>query len=127
MRSRQKRSLVGLRIHAEGSISATRLDLDHWMRSLPQHSRDGEGQLVCGSRPYNLGHAERYVRRFEGTVRATVTIMDQDLPGRTKLSDELAERHQRGGHDSSGGNAVVRKWTSECCSRRMLDGIYASG
>ena len=24
------------RIHAEGSISATRLDLDHWMRSLPQ-------------------------------------------------------------------------------------------
>jgi len=23
-------------IHAEGSISATRLDLDHWMRSLPQ-------------------------------------------------------------------------------------------
>jgi hypothetical protein len=45
MRSRQKRSLVGLRIHAEGSISATRLDLDHWMRSLPQHSRDGEGQL----------------------------------------------------------------------------------
>jgi hypothetical protein len=24
------------RIHAEGSISATRLELDHWMRSLPQ-------------------------------------------------------------------------------------------
>jgi len=26
----------GGRIHAEGSISATRLELDHWMRSLPQ-------------------------------------------------------------------------------------------
>jgi hypothetical protein len=24
------------RIHAEGSISATRLELDHWIRSLPQ-------------------------------------------------------------------------------------------
>ena len=24
------------RIHAEGSLSATRQDLDHWMRSLPQ-------------------------------------------------------------------------------------------
>jgi transposase len=24
------------RIHAEGSISATRVELDHWMRSLPQ-------------------------------------------------------------------------------------------
>src|SRR6201999_2564758 len=24
------------RIHAEGSISATRLDLNHWMRALPQ-------------------------------------------------------------------------------------------
>jgi hypothetical protein len=23
-------------IHAEGSISATRLELDHWMRALPQ-------------------------------------------------------------------------------------------
>jgi transposase len=26
----------GGRIHAEGSLSATRLDLDHWRRSLPQ-------------------------------------------------------------------------------------------
>ena len=26
----------GGRIHAEGSLSATRQDLDHWMRSLPQ-------------------------------------------------------------------------------------------
>jgi transposase len=26
----------GGQLHAEGSISATRLDLDHWMRSLPQ-------------------------------------------------------------------------------------------
>lgn len=26
----------GGRIHAEGSISATRLELDRWMRSLPQ-------------------------------------------------------------------------------------------
>ena len=25
----------GGQIHAEGSLSATRLDLDHWMRSLP--------------------------------------------------------------------------------------------
>jgi transposase len=24
------------RIHAEGSISATRLELDHWIQSLPQ-------------------------------------------------------------------------------------------
>jgi len=26
----------GGQVHGEGSISATRVDLDHWMRSLPQ-------------------------------------------------------------------------------------------
>ena len=37
------------RIHAEGSISATRLELDHWMRSLPQPWSAAMGSGVASS------------------------------------------------------------------------------
>jgi transposase len=44
------------RMHAEGSISATRLKLDHWMRSLPQSwSAAMEETMFTGCGQVSLG------------------------------------------------------------------------
>jgi transposase len=47
----------GGRIHAEGSLSATRLDLDHWRRSLPQPwSAAMEATMFTGGSTISSNH-----------------------------------------------------------------------